>query len=45
MKETFMKTKKMVKELYSFLTVNIIEDLLKKDYLMVMEFSKLLMEK
>lgn len=45
MKETFMKMKKMVKELYFFLMVSIIGDLLKKDYLMVMAFSKLLMEK
>ena len=44
MKETFMKMKKMVKEPYFFLTVNIIEDLLKKDYLMVLAFLKLLME-
>lgn len=45
MKETFMKIRKMEKELYSFLTANISEDLLKKDYLMVTEPLKLLMEK
>lgn len=44
MKETFQKMRKMVRELYSFLTVNIIEGLLKKDYLMEAAFLKQSME-
>lgn len=40
-----MKIRKMEKGLYSFLTANILEDLLKKDCLMVTGPLKLLMEK
>lgn len=45
MKEIFQKIRKMEKELYSYQTDNIIEALLKKDYLMETVFTRLWMAK